>query len=242
MLHIRGREILSLIAGLFLSICFLSPDLSAQARQNFNYEQFKNRPYYFGISLGYSSSNFKVNHSRDFILDESYSLTEAINGPGFHIGVVGNLKFGDYFDFRLIPTFLFTERTIEYTSVGQNRDIHRETLESVFLEVPFLLRFKSHPYNDKRFFVLAGVKYSYDLQNNSRTRQAENIIKISPHDFMAEVGFGVQIFMPYFILSPQITFSHGLSNIMISNKSLKEASVLEKLLSRTVSFSILFEG
>jgi hypothetical protein len=242
MLHLRGGKIVYTFLLLLFTLSFFSEQAYSQVRQNYNYEQFKNRPYYFGISLGYSNSNFKINHSSDFILDDTYSLTEAINGPGFHIGVVGNLKFGDYFDFRMIPTFLFTERIIDYTHVGDNQNIHRESLESVFFEVPFLLRFKSQPYKDKRFFLVAGVKYSYDLQNNSRTRQAENLIKISPHDYMAEVGFGVQIFMPYFILSPQITFSHGLSNILITNKTLKEASVMEKILSRTISFSILFEG
>jgi hypothetical protein len=223
---------------------FCFQEMQAQMAQSYNYNSFKHRPYYFGIALGYSSSNFKISHSRDFIKNENYSLTEAINGPGFQIGVVGNLKFGEYFDFRTIPTFLFTERSIQYRNTGAtvNETPHRESLESVFFEMPFLLRFKSHPYKDRRFFVLAGFKYSYDLQNNSRTRQAENIIQISPHDYQAEVGFGMQFFLPYFILSPQITFSHGLGNILIANKSLAEASVLEKILSRTVSFSLLFEG
>lgn len=227
----------------FLSF-FCYQEMQAQQVQSYNYNSFKHRPYYFGISLGYSTSNFKISHSTDFIKNENYSLTEAISGPGFQIGVVGNLKFGDYFDFRTIPTFLFTERTIQYRNVGSGvgDQMHRESLESVFFEMPFILRFKSHPYKDRRIFVTAGIKYSYDLQNNSRTRQAENIIQISPHDYMAEVGFGMQIFLPYFILSPQITFSHGLSNILIANKSLAEASVLEKILSRTISFTLLFEG
>nr|MBS0037786.1 PorT family protein [Saprospiraceae bacterium] len=227
--------------GFLLLGFFLTTEMQAQTLQNYNFNQFQNRPYYFGISLGYNSSNFKISHSTDFIKNDSYRLTEAINGPGFEIGVIGNLKFGDYFDFRMVPTFVFTERTIQYTAVNSD-DTHTERLESVFVEIPFLLRFKSHPYKDKRFYVIAGVKYNYDLQNNSRTRQAENIIQISPHDYQAVAGFGMQIFLPYFILSPQITFSHGLSNSLIINKSLEEASVLEKILSRTISFSILFEG
>ncbi len=245
MLHLRGGKIICIFLVQVFALTLFTTDAESQIRNNhnsYNYGDFKHRPYYFGISLGYSSSNFKIRHSNDFIQNDTYSLTEAISGPGFHIGVVGNLKFGEYFDFRLIPNFLFTERTIEYTHVGETQTPHRETLESVFVEIPFILRFKSAPYNDMRLFVSAGVKYSYDLQNNSRTRQAENLIKISPHDYQAEIGFGVQIFMPYFILSPQITFSHGLSNILIANNTLKEASLMEKILSRTISFSILFEG
>lgn len=242
MLYLRGRKVklLWILAIGFSPLLYSS--LNAQINQSHNFKQFEKRPYYFGISLGYSSSNFKISHSTDFIRDETYRITEAINGPGFHIGVVGNLKFGEYFDFRMVPTFLFTERIIEYTPTENGSDQHQESLESVFFEVPLLIRYKSAPYNDIRFFVLGGVKYSYDLQNNSRTRQADELIKISPHDYQVEVGFGVQIFLPYFILSPQITFAHGLSNILIANKELKEASVLEKILSRTISFSILFEG
>jgi hypothetical protein len=245
MLHLRGGK--KIVVPILL-LAFLLPGLAYSQNKgnanvnNYNYFNFKRKPYYFGISLGYNSSNFKLFHSEDFIRNDSFRIAESIQGPGFNIGVIGNLKLGQYFDLRAVPTFSFSERNIEYTSAqnGGGEDI--ETLESVFFEFPFLVRFKSAPYKDKRLFVLAGFKYTYDLANNSRTRQAETLINISPHDYQFEMGFGVQFFLPYFIFSPQIKYSHGLNNVLIYNGELEKTNIIERIVSRAFTISLNFEG
>jgi hypothetical protein len=110
------------------------------------------------------------------------------------------------------------------------------------VEFPFHIRYKSAPYKDKRAYVVAGINYSFDVASNSKTRQAETLIKIAPHDFQLEVGAGVQFFFPYFILSPEIKFSQGIVNTLIYNDQIVEASVIEKLLSRVLTISFHFEG
>ena len=45
-----------------------------------------------------------------------------------------------------------------------------------------------------RAFVLAGIKYTYDVNSNSNDRNNQDLIKISPHDFLFEVGGGIQFF------------------------------------------------
>lgn len=216
-----------------------------QKRGNaFNYLDFKNKPYYFGISMGYAGSNYRLQHSEDFILNEEYRIVESVSGPGMRIGVIGNLKFGEFFDFRMIPGFAFTERSIDYRNV--NRDgtssIESEKIEATFFELPLLIRYKSEPYKDMRFFLLGGLKYTYDISNTSRTRQAETLLKIAPHDYSAEFGVGVQFFFPYFIFSPQIKVSHGIGNILLYNPALEKSNVIEKIHSRMLSITFSFEG
>jgi len=113
-------------------------------------------------------------------------------------------------------------------------------IESVFLELPFHIRFKSEPYKDKRLFLVAGLKYSYDVQSNSKSRKS--LIKIAPHDFQYEVGVGLQMFYPYFIFSPEIKFSRGLGNILIYDRAQNEARVLENVVSQIFTISFNFEG
>jgi len=154
--------------------------------------------------------------------------------------MVTNLKIGEYFDFRFIPGFTLGEKTFEFKdNLGS---VNRSKVESVFVDIPFQIRYKSAPYKDKRAFVTAGLKYAYDVQSNSKTRQANTQIKITPHDFQAEVGVGFQIFLPYIIVSPEIKFSQGINNILIYNDQLNEAKILEKVLSRAFTFSIHLEG
>ncbi|RMF29812.1 MAG: PorT family protein [Bacteroidetes bacterium] len=212
------------------------------SRGNYNFLDFQQKPYYFGITLAYNTSNFRVFRSRDFILNDSISIVESLSGPGFNLGIVTNLKIGDYFDIRFLPTLSFGERNLNFTPVRNARPPFERKIESVFVEMPFHVRYKSEPFHDFRLFVIAGVKYSFDVASDSRSRQAAELIKISPTDFAVELGAGIQFFFPYFIFSPELKFSHGLNNILIFDDRLEESNVLEKILSRTFTLSFHFEG
>lgn len=238
--HILGAQVVLLA---FL-ITVATP---AQAQKfygpgNYNFLDFQQKPYYFGITLGYNTSRFKPFRSSDFIRNDSILGVESVSGPGFNLGIVTNVKIGNYFDFRFLPTLSFGERNIEYNRARGDipRSIRR--VESVFVEMPFHMRYKSVPFNDIRLFVIAGVKYSFDVASDSRSRQADELVKIAPSDFHVEYGAGIQFFFPFFIFSPEFKVSHGLGNTLIINPNLEESNILEKLLSRTFTISLHFEG
>jgi hypothetical protein len=231
--------------ALALSLFLLLPfDLSAQftGGRNDNFYDFQSKPYYFGITLGFNSSRYTPFRSEDFIFTDSIVGVQSLNGPGFNLNLIGNLKLGKYFDFRFTPGFSFAERRLNYSQATIGREDLQETVESVFIETPFYFRYKSAPYRDKRLFLIAGVKYSYDVATESRTRQADELVRISPHDFSVEYGAGIQIFFPYFILSPEFKISHGVGNTLLFNPNLPQSRVLEKVTSRTFTISFHIEG
>jgi hypothetical protein len=226
-------------------LTFCSIELAAQSsRGNYNFLDFNQKPYYFGITLAYNTSNFKVYQSKKFVLNDSIRVVESVTGPGFNLGIVTNLKIGEYFDIRFLPTLSFAERNLNYntTQDDSGRPFSRRKIESVFVEMPFHVRYKSVPFHDLRLFVLAGVKYGFDVASDSRSRQAETLVKIAPNDFAFEIGAGIQFFLPYFIFSPEIKYSHGLNNILIFDDNLEESNVIEKVLSRALTISLHFEG
>lgn len=234
-----------IVPVLVILSCFFMQDLAAQySRGSYNFQDFQAKPYYYGITIGYNQSKYRLNHSKTFILNDSISIAEAQAGPGFSVAAIINLKIGRYFDFRVLPGFSISERTLRYKKPGLDEPFQSITIEPVIVDAPFLLRFKSDPYKDKRAFVITGVKYSYDVQSNSRIRREfeDSVVKISPHDFQIEVGAGVQFFLPYFILSPEIKFSQGIGNTLIYNNKLEASNVLEKVFTRILTFSLHFEG
>ncbi len=259
MLHLLSREIgpwpfatgrWPLAAGrwplafcLLLTLGFQLPSALGQHNQgaNLNYLDFAQKPYYFGITLGYNSSNYRIFHSKDFIRNDSFARAESVTGPGFNLGIVSNLRIGEFFDIRFLPTLSFAEHSIRYTPPGSGRIINRP-IESVLVELPFHVRYKSATYHDFRLFVIGGVKYSFDVASDSRTRQAAGLVKIAPTDFQVEYGAGIQFFFPYFIFSPEIKVSQGLNNVLIYNDKLQQSTVLEKVMSRTFTLSLHFEG
>ncbi len=232
--RIRRREIalFTLLFGIMISA------LSAQirSRDNYNYLDFQGKAYYFGMAFGTNFSGFRINQSNYFIGNDSVRIAEGKRKGGFNIHMIANLKMGEYFDFRFLPGFAFSYRSFLFN------DLEEKQVESVFFELPFSLRYKSQPYKDKRVFVTGGLKYNYDIASSSKTRQAPTLIKISPHDFQWEVGFGMQFFYPFFIFSPEVKYSRGLGNILIYNKDLNQSKVLENVTSQIFTLSFNFEG
>lgn len=236
--HLSSRKVTLLFALLFL---LANDAFSQRAKGNYNYLDFQQKPYYFGITLGYNTSDLRLFRSSEFLTSDSIASVSSVTGPGFNLGIVSNLKIGEYFDFRFLPTLSFAERNIEYASPRAGRTPSQK-LESVFVEIPFHARYKSQPYNDIRLFVIAGVKYSFDVASDSRTRQADELVKISPTDFAFEYGAGIQFFFPYFIFSPELKVSHGISNVLIYDDDLERSRVIDKILSRAFTISLHFEG
>ncbi len=218
-----------------------------RVKDNRNYLDFQKKNYYFGISLGINYSGYQVYHSQNFVQNDSINIVDGIFRPGFNLHIITNLKIGNYFDLRFLPGFSFTERQFEYTSRlsnGQGTTGLTKSIESVFLDIPFLLRFKSEPYKDKRMFLVAGMKYSYDVASNSRAvkEKSQFLVQVSPHDFQLEVGFGMQFFFPFFIFSPEFKFSQGVGNVHIYKDDLIESRIMENVHSRVFSISFNFEG
>lgn len=242
--HLIARTCKLFLPLLLLLLLLLPTGANAQFNQgsNINYQDFQGKNYYFGITLGYNQSDFRIYQSKDFILNDSFARAESVTGPGFNLGIVSNLKIGDYFDLRFLPTLSFIERTIRYTVPDNGDRVFQRPIESVLVEMPFHVRYKSAPYHDFRLFVIAGVKYSFDVASDSRTRQAAGIVKIAPTDFQVEYGAGIQFFFPYFIFSPELKVSQGLNNVLIFNDRLEQSRVLDRVLSRTFTISLHFEG
>ncbi len=235
--HLRWREVIVCCIAFFM----MGPLAAQSGGKSYNYRDFASKPYYFGITLAYNTSNYKVDLSKRFVENDSLLTAESITGPGFNLGVITNLKVGQYFDFRLLPTLSFAERNLTYARPKTSL-IRERKVESVFVEIPFHVRYKSEPYNDMRFFLIAGVKYSFDVASDSRARQADDLVKVSPTDFAFETGVGVQFFFPYFIFSPEFKFSAGMNNILLFDPDLEQSTVVEKILSRSFTISLHFEG
>lgn len=248
LLSLHWRKVISLGSGLFL---FFSVNAQKYGK-NTNFLEYKNKDYYFGITLGFNTSKHFTLQSDEFIRNDSIQVIQGAQGLGFDVNGIVNFKIGDNFDIRSLPGFSFATRVLEFDPLGDNTssngdpisNLRKESLESILVKFPFHVRYKSAPFKDKRAFVVTGLNYSFDVASNSKVREelARNLIQVSPHDFQFEVGVGMQFFFPYFIFSPEFKFSQGLNNTLIYNQNLLESRVIEKLMSRTFTISFHIEG
>ena len=72
------------ITTLFL-LSFFFFNVSAQKmRGNYNFLDFQQKPYYFGITLAYNNSDYKLRFSDTFINNDSIRLVSSVTGLGFN--------------------------------------------------------------------------------------------------------------------------------------------------------------
>ena len=219
---------------LFLMV--LATGLKAQ----FNVNELGKKDVYFGIAMGVNVGDFKVIHSPRVALNDSIRYFKPSFGPGFNLGIICNYQFHKYFDLRFIPTLSFSDKGISYEDL--NHTIIKKTISSIYLDFPLQVRFKSDPIKDFRIYVIAGARYDFDLASNVKARKADDIIKIGKNDAAAEYGVGFMIYFPYFILSPEFKVSHGFINLNTPTPGLIYSRTIERMYSRTFTFTLNLEG
>lgn len=209
--------------------------------QMINMADHDDKPYYFGITLGYNEAYFKLFHSPEFIGNDSVMVVEPLKGKGFNMGLLGNLRLNRRFDLRFNPNLIFAEKNLKYV-LKPDSSTQIKYIESVLLSFPLQVKFKSDRIGNFRVYTLAGLKIDYDLASNSRARQQDDVVKLKRSDFGYEAGFGFEFYFPNFIFSPEIKLSNGFGNIHVQNNSNAYSNTIGELLSRMIVISIHLEG
>jgi hypothetical protein len=211
-----------------------------KAHAQFNIHELGRKDIYFGIALGVNVADYKTIRKEVLPENDSIRYFKPKLGPGFNLGIIANYQFHRYFDLRFIPTLSFSDKSIEYEDL--NHTIVKKTVSSIYLDFPFQLRFKSDPIKDFRIYVIAGLRYDFDLASNVKARKADDLIKVGRHDAAGEYGLGFMIYFPYFILSPEFKMSHGFINLNVPSNGLIYSRVIDRMYSRTFTITLNLEG
>ncbi len=203
--------------------------------------KYARRYFHFGIAMGVNFCNYKITLDSQFVAQGEVVAAFPITSPGFTMGIVSSLHLSPSFEMKFIPALSFADRSIRYhLASADTTPIKR--IESVYLEFPLHLKYRSKPYKDFRLYVLSGLKYNIDMQSNATARLAENLIKVFKHDIAFEYGLGAELHLPLVIVAPEIKVSYGLLNILKPDDQLIYARIIERLRARSVMISIQFEG
>ena len=241
MQHIHRRKIVLLTTSFLLTLSTF-----AQRAIELNLPDHDEKQYYFGIILGYNTSHYSITHHPYFLSRDTVSVVNSQNSGRIHLGIMANWQLSKHLDLRFYPlNLIFSEKKFGYTQkyTGDPSTAYEtQNVESIVMSFPLQVRLKSDRINNFRVYTLAGVKYDFDLASNSGARNSDNIVKVNKSDYGLEGGIGFQFFFPYFILSPEIKFSYGLTNVHSRDESLRYSNVIDKMNSRMILFSLHFEG
>jgi hypothetical protein len=234
---IRKKKVLKpfiLLAAMFLC-------LTSQAQTHVpNMPEHDAKLYYFGLSFGFNYSSFRVNNTQSFAEHDTFKQVQPGFGPGFHIGIMGNLRLTKFVDLRFIPALVFAEKKLKL--VNQADEVQNVSIESIYMQLPLQFKFKSDRIGNFRFYGLIGGKFDYDLASNARSRRQDELIRVSPIDVGAEVGIGFEFFYPNFIFAPEIKLSQGFINSHYPDKSIPLSNTIDAMRTRMIVLSIHLQG
>jgi len=206
------------------------------------------KKYYLGIGLIYNSSRFQVSHHPLFLQSDSITAINPENTGGFGLAGMHTYRLSPRFEVRAIfPQLMFSYKNLTYyikypDGNKEEQPVMIKRVESILLGLPIHLKFRSDRINNFRVYMFSGVKFEYDLASNARTRRSEELVKLTKSDIGIEAGLGFNFYFPVFILSPEIKISNGLLNSHSRDENLKFSNVIDKLNSRMIVFSLIFEG
>ena len=191
--------------------------------------------YYFGINR--YDFNFDYKEDRpDIYVEQNY---------GFNVGLLGNKRINEYLDLRFEPGLVYNARTLFYLDIpGDENDRIRE-LNSTYIHFPLLLKFSTKRLNNFKPFVVGGFSYSHNLSSNEKNPDdnSSGQFRMTNNTFYYEVGFGIDLYLPYFKFSPSIRGVFALSDELVRDEDPNSSytSNIEVMQSRGIFLNFTFQ-
>ncbi|MEE9406871.1 MAG: porin family protein [Polaribacter sp.] len=199
-----------LIFGFFLltSIAFF-----AQSEKVEYLPSFDKKRLHYGFYLGINKNDFKLNLKESNIPNANISV-EATSG--FNVGLIADLRLHKNLNLRLEPGLVSNSKRILFNHLKTSATPQNSIREigSTYLHLPLVFKFSADRYKNIRPYVLGGVSYDYNFSSNQDNQDDNSAgqFRMKSHNFMYEVGIGVDIYLYYFKFSPSIRGVFAMNN------------------------------
>lgn len=215
-------------------------------------DKLLNRPYadlkrlHLGFSVGMHFQDLSFTHN-GYVTPEGEQWVAEVPGfsPGFCVNVLGDLRLHRYFNLRLSPGMYFGSKNvtmIDYTGGGEQK--RKQDIKSAYVAVPLDLKISGERLGNCRPYATVGAMATFDV---SKKRSEPLMFKSA--DAYLTVGFGVDFYLPFFKLNPEIKFCFGLTDILRHDRpdleddpeTFKMTQSLQKVKSNMVVLTFYFE-
>lgn len=210
-----------------------------------NLVNYDKKRFHFGFMLGFNNADFAIKAKTNLNPFDSLMYIETTPMSGFNIGIISDLHLGEHFNLRFIPEISLIDRIVTYNIKYNNTTLYKvnKKIESVSLDMPLLLKFKSIRMQNMRFYVIGGVQYSIDLASQAKKNSLNTDIiklKLLRSDVQAQAGAGIDMYMDMFKFSIEFKMSYGMLNLLKNEDNLYTNSI-DHLKSKIFHLSFLFE-
>ena len=247
------RKILTII----LAVCALTTNTYGQTRKIQNKPYIDLRPMHFGILVGMNLQDIEFDNlgPQTVTLEDGTSHEEVIVcdadrwNSGFSVGVLADLRLSQHLNLRFSPTMHFGAKHLTFRNLTETdpegRPIEaRQDMKNTYISLPFDLKFSAERWNNYRPYLMAGVNPTLNL-----TSKNQEYIQLKRSDLFLEVGLGVDLYLPFFKLIPELKFcyslkdaiDHGHADELQDRNMLKYTNAVTKGHSKMIVLTFYFE-
>lgn len=188
----------------------------------------QNRPYtdlrrfHFGLHAGFHVQDLEfINRGPQVITAEDGTTTEQLItcdqdrwDGGFNVGVLGELRLNEQFQFRVAPAMYFGTRHLcfrNFTAATPEREVFEETqaIKTAYITCALDLIFGSQRSGNRRPYLVAGLNPMINLSGKDN-----DFLKLKRTDLFLEAGLGCDMYLPFFKLRPELKFMYGLTDCL----------------------------
>lgn len=178
-------------------------------------DKIENRPYadlkrwHLGFSVGAHVQDLSFTHN-GYLSEDGQRWVAEVPGfsPGFCVNVLADLRLHRYFNLRLSPGMYFGSKTVEMADY--NSDLRAtQDVKSAYVTVPIDLKVSGDRMRNARPYVTLGGMATFDV-----SKKRSEALMFNTADAYLCVGMGVDLYLPFFKLNPEIKFCFGLTDIL----------------------------
>lgn len=214
------------------------------------------RPFHFGILVGTHMQDLEFNNvgPQTITLDDGTQREYVITcdqdrwDQGFNVGVLGEVRLSQHFQFRVAPAMYFGTRHISFHNMDPEAPDslleHSQTMKSAYVSCALDLIFAAPRFNNHRPYMMVGLNPMINLTKND-----DDYLRLKGTDVFVEAGIGCDFYLPFFKIRPELKFMYSLTNSLDKKHAgnLRDGSMrpfaasVDKARSKMIALTFYFE-
>lgn len=173
---------------------------------------------HFGYSVGLNTASMTVIQTN--AQKKDYRPALMLN-PGININLITDYRLSKNLNFRFLPGIQFASRILSISSLNgyipSGTIIPDSTwqIESVYVDLPILLKYRAVRVNNYAPYLIAGINPRFDLIGTKIKVGATNppLRMLNFFDLYTELGVGVDFYLAQVKVATELKFSVGMFDI-----------------------------
>jgi hypothetical protein len=204
----------------FCLIFFIGKNTFAQRKYIEQLPNFDKKTWNFGYYLGLNKKGYVIDYKfSNFGNNANVTVDEGI---GFNIGVIVDRRLHKNINIRFEPGLSSNVKTLYFNNpfLTTKLDSVRK-VPSTYLHLPLLIKFSTDRLRNIRPYLIGGVSYDHNFSSNQDNLDdnSSGEFRTKTGNFMYEVGFGVDFYLPYFKFSPSIRGLFAMNNELVPDNN-----------------------